>query len=181
MPYIVPSAAMILIWLIVFDYGGWINYLLQALGIHRVLWFESSALRFPVIVMFIWKNLGFCIVLFLTALQTVPQPLYEYALLEGAGFFTRALKISLPQILPTAFLIFVIAWINAFRIFKEVYVIAGAYPDTSTYTLQHYMNNMFARLDYPMVTAAAYSFAVIVLALFAVLFLLQRHAIQSAQ
>ncbi len=181
MPYMVPSAAMILIWLIVFDYGGWINYLLQALGIHRVLWFESSALRFPVIVMFIWKNLGFCIVLFLTALQTVPQPLYEYALLEGAGFFTRALKISLPQILPTAFLIFVIAWINAFRIFKEVYVIAGAYPDTSTYTLQHYMNNMFARLDYPMVTAAAYSFAVIVLALFAVLFLLQRHAIQSAQ
>lgn len=181
MPYMVPSAAMILIWLIVFDYGGWINYLLQAFGMNRVLWLESSALRFPVIVMFIWKNIGFCIVLFLTALQTVPQSLYEYAMLEGAGFLTRALKISLPQILPSAFLIFVIAWINAFRIFKEVYVIAGAYPDPSAYTLQHYMNNMFARLNYPMVTAAAYSFAAIVFTLFAILFLLQRYATQSAQ
>lgn len=180
-PYMMPSAAMAFIWLIIFDYGGWINYLLQALGFNRVLWLESSALRFPVIVMFIWENLGFCIVLFLTALQMVPQSLYEYAVLEGAGFFSRALKISLPQILPTAFLIFIIAWINAFRIFKEVYVIAGAYPDTSAYTLQHYMNNMFARLDYPMVTAAAYSFAAIAFALFAILFLLQRYATQSVQ
>lgn len=180
-PYMAPSSAMVLIWLLIFDYGGWINHLLQAIGLNRVLWLESSALRFPVIVMFIWKNLGFCIVLFLTALQTVPQALYEYARLEGAGFLARALKISLPQILPTAFLIFVIAWINAFRIFKEAYIIAGAYPDASAYTLQHYMNNMFTRLDYPMATAAAYSFAAIVFTLFAILFLLQRYATQGAQ
>lgn len=179
MPYMIPSAAMILVWLILFDYGGWLNAMLESLGMSRVLWLESSALRFPVIILFVWKNLGFCTVLFLSALQTVPQALYEYALLEGAGFGTRAFRISLPQILPTAFLIFVVAWLGAFRIFKEVYVIAGAYPDASVYTLQHYMNNMFSRLDYPMVTAAAYSFAVIVLALFAMLFLMQRHAAQS--
>ena len=181
MPYIMPSSAMVLIWLVIFDYGGLLNQLLQALGISRVLWLESSALRFPVIVMFLWENLGFCMVLFLSALQTVPQALYDYALLEGAGFFTRALKISLPQILPTAFLIFIIAWVKAFRIFREVYVIAGAYPDTSVYTLQHYMNNMFTALNYPMVTAAAYSFAAIVFALFAVLFLLQRYAARDVQ
>lgn len=173
-PYLAPSAAMIFLWRLVFGYGGWINYLLQVLGIHRVLWLESAALRFPVIVLFLWKNLGFCSVLFLTALQAIPPSLDEYARLEGAGFLTRALKISLPQILPTAFFIFVMAWINAFRIFQEVYVIAGAYPDAAAYTLQHYMNNMFTRLDYPMVTAAAYSFAAIVFALFALLFLLQR-------
>lgn len=181
LPYMVPSAAMILVWIIVFDDGGWLNALLRALGIPPVLWLESTALRCPVIVMFLWKNLGFCALLFLAALQTVPQPLYEYARLEGAGFLTRALRISLPHILPTAFLIFVIAWISAFRIFKEVYVIAGAYPDASVYTLQHYMNNMFSRLDYPMVTAAAYSFAVIVLMLFAALFLMQRRAAQGGE
>ena len=179
LPYMVPSAAMILVWIIVFDAGGWLNALLRALGISPVLWLESAALRCPVIAMFLWKNLGFCALLFLAALQTVPQPLYEYARLEGAGFLTRALRISLPHILPTAFLIFVIAWISAFRIFKEVYVIAGAYPDASVYTLQHYMNNMFSRLDYPMVTAAAYSFAAIVLMLFAALFLVQRRAAQG--
>ena len=181
MPYIMPSSAMVLIWLMMFDYGGLLNQLLQMLGINRVLWLESSALRFPVMVMFLWENLGFCMVLFLSALQTVPQSLYEYATLEGAGFFTKALKISLPEIFPMAFFIFVIAWMKAFQIFTEVYVIAGAYPDTSAYTLQHYMNNMFTRLDYPMVTAAAYNFAAIVFALFAVLFLLQRRAMQSMQ
>ena len=120
-------------------------------------------------------------VIFLAALQTVPVSLYEYATLEGAGFFTKAFKVALPHILPTAFLVLVLSWINAFRIFKEVYVIAGSYPDKSVYTLQHYMNNMFSRLDYQMVTAAAYSFAVIVIVIFAVLFLMQRRASRDLQ
>ena len=176
MPYLAPSSAMLLIWLVIFDFGGPVNRILQAFGIDRVLWLESEALRFPVILMFVWKNLGFCTVIFLAALQTVPVSLYEYAELEGAGFMTKAFTVALPHILPTAFLVLVLAWINAFRIFKEVYVIAGSYPDQSVYTLQHYMNNMFSRLDYQMVTAAAYSFALIVMLIFGVLFLLQRRA-----
>ena len=178
LPYLAPSSAILLVWLILFDYGGPLNRIADMMGVERVMWLESAALRTPIILMFIWKNLGFCMVIFLAALQTVPQSLYEYATLEGGGFFTKAFKVALPHILPTAFLVFVLAWINAFKIFKEVYVIAGSYPDTSVYTLQHYMNNMFSRLDYQMVTAAAYSFAVIVLSLFAVLFILQRRAAQ---
>lgn len=178
LPYLAPSSAMLLVWLILFDYGGPLNRMADALGLQRVIWLESSALRVPIILMFIWKNLGFCMVIFLAALQAVPQSLYEYAMLEGGGFFVKAFRVALPHILPTAFLIFVLAWINAFKIFKEVYIIAGSYPDRSVYTLQHYMNNMFSRLDYQMVTAAAYSFAVIVLVLFAVLFLLQRRTAQ---
>ena len=178
LPYLAPSSAMLLVWLILFDYGGPLNRMADALGLQRVMWLESSALRVPIILMFIWNNLGFCMVIFLAALQAVPQSLYEYAMLEGGGFFVKAFRVALPHILPTAFLIFVLAWINAFKIFKEVYIIAGSYPDRSVYTLQHYMNNMFSRLDYQMVTAAAYSFAVIVLVLFAVLFLLQRRTAQ---
>ena len=178
LPYLAPSSAILLVWLILFDYGGPLNRIADMMGVERVMWLESAALRTPIILMFIWKNLGFCMVIFLAALQTVPQSLYEYATLEGGGFFTKAFKVALPHIMPTAFLVFVLAWITAFKIFKEVYVIAGSYPDTSVYTLQHYMNNMFSRLDYQMVTAAAYSFAVIVLALFAVLFILQRRAAQ---
>ena len=173
LPYLAPSSAMLLVWLILFDYGGPLNRMADALGLQRVMWLESSALRVPIILMFIWKNLGFCMVIFLAALQAVPQSLYEYAMLEGGGFFVKAFRVALPHILPTAFLIFVLAWI-----FNEVYIIAGSYPDRSVYTLQHYMNNMFSRLDYQMVTAAAYSFAVIVLVLFAVLFLLQRRTAQ---
>ena len=178
LPYLAPSSAVLMVWLILFDYGGPLNRMADMMGMERVMWLESAALRAPIILMFIWKNLGFCTVIFLAALQSVPQSLYEYATLEGGGFFIKAFKVALPNILPTAFLVFLLAWINAFKIFKEVYAVAGAYPDTSVYTLQHYMNNMFSRLDYQMVTAAAYSFALIVLALFAVLLMVQRRVAQ---
>ena len=137
--------------------------------------YSGAALRVPVILMFVWKNLGFAVVIFLAALQSIPEPLYEYARLEGAGFFRQAFSITLPMVVPSAFLVFVLAWINAFKIFKEVYFIGGAYPDEAVYTLQNYMNNMFSKLNYQNVTTAAYSFALIVFALFGVLFLIQRN------
>ena len=176
LPYLTPSSAILLVWLVLFDYGGPVNRALAAMGAERVMWLSSGALRLPVVLMFLWKNLGFCLIIFLAALQSVPQPLYEYATLEGAGFMTRAFRITLPLVTPTAFLVFVLAWINAFKIFKEVYFIAGAYPDYSVYTLQNYMNNMFQKLNYQNVTAAAYSFGWIVFAIFGVLFFLQRRA-----
>ena len=176
LPYLAPSSAILLIWLVLFDFGGPVNRLMEAMGIQRVLWLSSGALRFPVVLMFLWKNLGFCLIIFLAALQSIPEPLYEYAKLEGAGFITRAFRITLPLITPSAFLVFVLAWINAFKIFKEVYFIAGAYPDYSVYTLQNYMNNMFEKLNYQNVTAAAYTFGLIVFGIFGLLFFIQRRA-----
>ncbi len=174
MPYLMPSSAMLLIWLLVFDYGGVVNRLMAAFGAERVIWLEGAQLRLPIVLLFIWKNLGFAVVIFLAALQAIPEPLYEYARLEGAGFFRQTFGITLPMIIPSAFLIVILEWINAFKIFKEVYFIGGAYPDEAVYTLQNYMNNMYGKLNYQNVTTAAYSFALIVFALFGALFLLQR-------
>ena len=179
MPYLMPSCAMLLIWLVLFDYGGVINRMVTALGLSRVSWLEGSALRIPVILMFVWKNLGFSVVIFLAALQSIPEPLYEYARLEGAGFFRQAWHITLPLVVPSAFLVFVMGWINAFKIFKEVYFIGGAYPDESVYTLQNYMNNMYSKLNYQNVTTAAYSFAIVVFLLFGLLFLTQRRLMKT--
>ena len=179
LPYLMPSSAMLLIWLLLFDYGGVINRLLTYLGLERVIWLEGAELRVPIILLFIWKNLGFAVIIFLAALQTIPEPLYEYARLEGASFMRQTFGITLPMIVPSAFLIIILEWINAFKIFKEVYFIAGAYPDASVYTLQHYMNNMYGKLNYQLVTTAAYSFGVIVFAIFAALFFIQRRAARS--
>lgn len=179
LPYLMPSSAMLLIWLVIFDYGGVVNRLLAALGLHRVMWLEGTALRVPIILLFVWKNLGFAVIIFLAALQAIPEPLYEYARLEGAGFFRQMFGITLPMIVPTAFLVIILEWINAFKIFKEVYFIGGAYPDEAVYTLQNYMNNMYGKLNYQNVTTAAYSFAVIVFALFGALFLLQRQLLRK--
>ena len=173
LPYLMPSAAMLILFLLLFDYGGPVNRALQALGMPRVLWKESGAMRVPVIALYVWKNLGFSVVIFSSALQAVPGALYEYAQLEGASRLRQEISITLLMISPTACLVFVLAWINAFKIFKEVYFIGGSYPDMSCYTLQHFMNNMFQRLNYQYVTTAAYSFAVIVLALFGVLYAIE--------
>lgn len=171
MPYLMPTSALLLVWLVLFDYGGIVNRLIAACGLERVLWLESAALRVPIVLMYIWKNVGFSVVIFAAALQAIPEAYYEFASLEGANPIQKELKITLPQILPTAFLVFVLAWVNAFKIFKEIYFIGGAYPHDAVYTLQHFMNNKFAMLDYQDVTTAAYSFAVIVLALFGVLYM----------
>ncbi len=176
LPYLMPSSAVLIIWLLWFDFGGPVNRLLTYLGMERAIWLEGAALRLPIILMFLWKNLGFCVVIFVAALQAIPEPLYEYAVLEGASFRQQAFRITLPLIIPSAFLVFILAWINAFKIFKEVYFIGGAYPDEPVYTLQNYMNNMYSKLNYQNVTTAAYSFAVIVFALFGVLFFLQKRA-----
>ena len=178
LPYLMPSSAMLLFWLVIFDFGGVVNRVVTALGFDRVMWLQGSQMRVPIILLFVWKNLGFAVIIFLSAIQAVPEPLFEYATLEGAGFLRQTFGITLPMIVPTAFLVIILEWINAFKIFKEVYFISGAYPDESVYTLQHYMNNMYNKLNYQNVTTAAYSFALIVFALFGVLFLTQRRLLK---
>lgn len=181
LPYLMPSCAILLSFLILFDFGGPINRLLEAVGLTRVPWLTGSAMRVPVILLFVWKNLGFCVVIFLAAMQTVPEPLYEFAKLDNANYLQQAWHITLPMIVPGAFLVLVMCWINAFKIFKEVYYIGGAYPDASLYTLQNYMNNMFSRLNYQLVTTAAYSFALIVFAIFGALFFAQKRLLRRLE
>ena len=178
MPYLMPSSAVLIIWLLWFDYGGPVNRFLSLLGVQRIDWLLGPELRIPVILLFLWKNLGFCVIVFLSALQAIPESLYEYATLEGASFGRQTFSITLPLVVPSAFLVIILAFVSAFRIFKEVYFIGGAYPEEPLYTLQNYMNNMYGKLNYQNVTTAAYIFALIVFALFGILFLSQRHALR---
>ena len=178
MPYLMPSSAVLIIWLLWFDYGGPVNRILTALGGQRIDWLLGAELRIPVVLLFLWKNLGFCVIVFLSALQSIPESLYEYATLEGASFRKQTFFITLPLVVPSAFLVAILSFVSAFRIFKEIYFIGGAYPKDPLYTLQNYMSNMYNKLNYQNVTAAAYMFALIVFLLFGLLFLSQRTALK---
>ena len=130
---------------------GLLHYFLwKVLGVTsgNIRWLDTRWSGLAVaMILGIWKGIGWNMVIFLAALQSIPQPLYEYAQLEGAGFFTRAFRITLPMITPTAFLVFVLARINAFKIFKEVYfivftsikMITGGKPAHQTDTLLTWM------------------------------------------
>ena len=83
LPYLMPSSAVLIVWLLWFDYGGPVNRMLAALGMDRVFWLQGAELRLPVVLLFLWKNLGFCVVIFLAALQAIPEALYEYAFDDG--------------------------------------------------------------------------------------------------
>ena len=173
LPYLMPSSAVLIIWLLWFDFGGPVNRLVTLFGGSRVLWLQGMELRYPVILLFLWKNLGFCVVIFLAALQAIPDALYEYATLEGASFTRQAFSITLPLIVPSAFLVFILCWVNAFRIFREVYLIGGAYPVMEVYTLQHFMNNTFKSLDYQKLSAAAIIMAIVMTIIIGILFLFE--------
>ena len=177
LPYFIPSSVILLVWLVLFDFGGPINKLLQAIGIDRVLWLESSNLRFAILLMYHWKCFGVCLVVFVAGLQAIPVSLYEYADLEGANILTKAFRITVPQIRPVAMWCLFLAWINAIKSFSDIYSISGAYPDEAVYTLQHYINNRLSRLDYPMATSAAFSFTIIIVVSWSIIFLTRKSSL----
>lgn len=174
LPYVLPSSAVLLFWLMAFDDSGIVNQILSWFGLERIMFLSSPAMRIPVVFLFIWKNFGFAVIVYLSAMQSIPEILYESAVLDGAGFFSQCIHITLPHIVPTAFLVLLIEWVNAFRIFREVYLIGGAYPVMEVYTLQHFMNNMYSRLNYQYVTSAAYIFTFFLFIFFGSLFISQK-------
>ncbi|MCS7460509.1 sugar ABC transporter permease [Paenibacillus doosanensis] len=174
MPLVVPVASIILIWQILFDWNGTLNAMLHAFGWSRVDWMKTDWARVVVIFVYVWKNIGYNIVLFLAGLQNIPRDYYETADVEGAGAVRKFTGITLVYLLPTTFFVVLMSIVNSFKVFRETYLIAGDYPHDSIYMLQHYMNNMFMSLDIQKLTAAATLMAVCILALVIALFAVEK-------
>lgn len=173
-PLVIPVASIVLIWQVLFDLNGTLNSWLNMLGVAPRDWMESNAALTVVIVVYLWKNVGYNMVLFLAGLQNIPSDYYEAASIDGAGAFRKWRSITLVYITPTSFFVFIMSIINSFKVFRETYTIAGEYPHDSIYMLQHYMNNMFKSLDYQKLTSAAFLMALVVVVLVLVLFVVER-------
>jgi multiple sugar transport system permease protein len=155
LPLVVPVASIILIWQILFDWNGSLNAWLNNFGIERVDWMKTDAARNVIIVVYLWKNIGYNVILFLAGLQQIPKDYYETAQIEGAGRLRQFRSITLVYLTSSMFFVIIMSIINSFKVFRETYLIAGNYPHDSIYILQHYMNNMFMTLDVQKLTAAA--------------------------
>ncbi|MDE7298044.1 MAG: ABC transporter permease subunit, partial [Lachnospiraceae bacterium] len=129
----------------------------------------------PVYLLFIWKNLGICIILLTSALTTLEPEVYEAARMDGAKPFMLHTRLSVPMIAPTIFFTVLLSIMNSFRIFKESYLYYGSkYPPDHGYTLQFYLNNNFLKFDYQKLASSSVLTALLVLAIAAVGFSLQR-------
>lgn len=158
-PILLPTAAIVLIWQILF---GENSYLVsELLGIRVVD--DSEFYKTPIILLFLWKNSGYNIILFTAGLMQIPRELYEASELDGAGKLAKYRYVTLPLLMPTVFFVLTISIVNSFKVFKETYLLYGQYPQMSVYFIQHYMNNQFMKLNYERITTCAIIFAVIVL------------------
>ena len=173
-PLVVPVASVILFFELLFDTRGIINGMLSIVDIAPVDWMNSSWAMAVVIIIYIWKNIGYNIVLFLAGLQGIPKEYYEAASLDGAGKVAMFTHITLIYLMPTIFFTIIISIINSFKVFREVYLLAGDYPYQGIYMLQHYMNNMFRRLNYHKLVTAAILMAVFIYIMIFVLFRIQK-------
>ncbi|WP_018758289.1 carbohydrate ABC transporter permease [Paenibacillus terrigena] len=174
LPLVVPVASIVVIWQILFDWNGSLNALLHDFGFGRIDWMKTSAARYVVIAVYLWKNVGYNIILFLAGLQQIPKDYYETADLEGAGRLRQFKSITLVYLTSTMFFVIIMSIINSFKVFRETYLIAGDYPHDSIYILQHYMNNTFMSLDIQKLTAAATMMVGCILIIVILLFALER-------
>ena len=169
-PMMVPVASVVLIWQVLFNYNGTVNEFLMLFGADKIDWLQSQFALVVVLLLFLWKNLGYNMILFMAALNNIPKELLEVADVEGAGEMYKFFAIKLRYLSPTVLFVTILSLINSFKVFREVYLLAGAYPYETLYTLQHFMNNTFDSLDYQKLSAAAVVMALVMVVIIALLF-----------
>ena len=169
-PMMVPVASVVLIWQVLFNYNGTINEFLALFDIAKIDWLQSDHCQAVVIILFLWKNLGYNMILFMAALNNIPKAMLEAAEVEGASEMYQFLHIKLRYLSPTTLFVTILSIINSFKVFREIYLLTGDYPYDALYMLQHFMNNMFRTLDYQKLSAAAVLLALVIIALIAILF-----------
>ena len=161
LPMAVPAGSVVLFWQLFFDQGGILNEALQKFGVHGPDYMNTPKAFGVLVVVYIWKNLGYDMILWLSGLLGIPDSLYEAARMDGADGLKCFWHITCPLLIPTAFLTGILSLVDAFKVFREAYMIAGNYPHDSIYMLQHLFNNWFLKLDMQKMTAAAVMLAFI--------------------
>lgn len=169
-PMMVPVASVVLVWQVIFHESGTLNQFLSLFGVQAVDWLKSPYCQLVIVILFLWKNLGYNMILFMAALANIPKELLEVADVEGATAVHKFFHIKLRYLSPTVLFVTILSMINCFKIFREVYLLAGSYPYEGLYTLQHYMNNTFVHLNYQKLSAAAVLLALVMIVLIALLF-----------
>lgn len=103
---------------------------------------------------YLWKNIGYTLVLWLAGIAAIPHELVEAARVDGAGWFRCLLYIKLPCLKGSLYTIVVLSFLNSFKIYREVYLVAGSYPKEEIYLLQHIFNNWYVNLELDKLSAA---------------------------
>lgn len=143
LPVITSTVAVATVWLWLYNTDfGLINYFLSLIGIQGPGWLSDSNIAMPSIIIFnMWRGNGYNILLYLAALQGIPQDLYESAYIDGASPWQRTWNITIPMVSHTTFFIIITCMISCFQVFEQCYILTagGPYYATTTVSYQIYL------------------------------------------
>lgn len=166
-PYVLSGVGVGLVWLFIFDPGyGVLSWMLHGLGQSSPQWINDPQLALVmVIVVYVWKNLGYCAVVYLAGLQGLPPDVMEAASLDGASGFRRFISVSLPLLSPTTFFLLITTMLSSLQAFDLIKIMTPLGNGTSTLIFEAYLQAFGAY------NRAGYSAAVSVI-LFAILLII---------
>lgn len=174
-PMMVPVASVVLIWQVLFHYNGVINEVTALFGVPKIDWLKSEYSHVVIVVLFLWKNLGYNMILFMAALSSIPKDIIEVARLESANAFQIFFYIKIRYLSSTILFVTIMSLINSFKVFREIYLLTTDYPYDSIYMLQHFMNNTFKSLDYQKLSSAAVLMSIAMVIIIGTLFIVENH------
>lgn len=169
-PYIMPVVGSVLLINLLFTEAGLVNSLLAALGLPVQQWLRGTHAFWVLILLYLWKSTGYSAILLLAGLITIPVEQYESADLDGASGWQKFRYITTPQMWYSVFFAAIFAVINAFKCFREIFLIGGEHPVDALYMLQHFINNSFSNLNYSKVAVASVLLLVVTVAFFGVFY-----------
>ena len=144
---------------------GILNYIVTKLGLEPIGWLTDPKFAlYSVIIVTIWKGIGYYMIIYLASLMSVPKELYEACDIDGANFLTKHLTVTIPHIMPTIALVTTISAISAMKVFAEIYVMTKGGPLNSSKTIVYYIyERAFENLDLGFASAMAVVLLVIVM------------------
>lgn len=166
LPYIMPVTGTVLLIDLLFSPEGLMSSVFTALGLPVADWLEGPAAFWVMVALYLWKSTGYSVVLLLAGLVTIPGEQYESADLDGASALQKFRYITTPQMWYSVFFALVFSVINAFKCFREIFLIGGEHPSSGLYMLQHFINNSFHNLSYQKLSVASVLLLLVLLVLF---------------
>lgn len=160
-PYVASVVAVACVWKAMFmKNGGVVNSALQMLGFAQDQvpgWIASTKWAMPaVIIVSVWKFMGYFMIIYLAALQDIPVSLYEAADIDGASKWQQFCRITFPMLTPSHFFVLMMLIINSFKTFDLVFLLTEGGPGTATQLLSMYIyNKSFISWDYGVASAAS--------------------------
>ncbi len=138
-PYATSMAAVSMIFLMILDpTSGYLNKVLRLIGIPTRLWLFDPDLALGCLIFInVWKNIGYCMLIYLAGLQAIPDELYEAATTDGAGEGRKLISITLPMIRPIMYFVFVTTTVESFKTFEQVQIMTNGDPLNATTTIVH--------------------------------------------